>query len=70
MIVAPVQTANPKNYGGNELQLGFGANYKIDLFSNESEKIAIELLFPLIQDKNNLQMKTNYQFILGYQRSF
>ena len=70
MIVAPVQTANPKNYGGNELHLGLGANYKIDLFSNESEKIAIELFFPLIQDKNNLQMKTNYQLILGYQRSF
>ena len=69
-ITAPVQTANPRNYGGNELHLGFGANYKINLFANESEQIGIEILFPLMQNKNNLQMETNYQFIVGYKRTF
>ena len=69
-ITAPVQTANPTNYGGNELHLGFGANYKINLFANESEQLGIEILFPLMQNKNNLQMETDYQFIVGYKRTF
>ena len=65
-----MQTANPTNYGGNELHLGFGANYKINLFANESEQLGIEILFPLMQNKNNLQMETDYQFIVGYKRTF
>ena len=32
--------------------------------------LGIEILTPLMQDKNNLQIKTDYQVIVGYQKSF
>ena len=69
LISAPVQTANPKNYGGKELHLGIGINVALDLFPGGKEHIGLEILKPLNQDKNNLQMKTDYQIILGYQKS-
>ena len=30
----------------------------------------VTVVLPLMQNKNNLQMKTDYQVIVGYQRSF
>ena len=70
LISAPVQTANPANYGGEELHLGFGANLKFNIFPGGNDVLGIEILTPLMQDKNNLQMKTDYQVIVGYQKSF
>jgi len=70
LISAPVQTANPKNYGGKELHLGIGINMALDLLPGGKEHIGLEILKPLNQDKNNLQMKTDYQIIFGYQKSF
>ena len=70
LISAPVQTANPANYGGEELHLGFGANFKLNIFPGGNDALGIEILTPLMQDKNNLQMKTDYQVIVGYQKSF
>ena len=70
LISAPVQTANPANYGGEELHLGFGANFKLNIFPGGNDVLGIEILTPLMQDKNNLQMKTDYQVIVGYQKSF
>ena len=69
-ISAPVQTANPSNYGGEELHLGFGANFKLNIFPGGNDVLGVEILTPLMQDKNNLQMKTDYQVIVGYQKSF
>jgi hypothetical protein len=70
IISAPVQTANTENYGGNELHIGLGLNYTVDIFSKGNEQIGLEVVLPLMQNKNNLQMKTDYQVIVGYQRSF
>jgi hypothetical protein len=69
MIVAPVQTANPDNYGGKELHFGFGINWAMNLSHGGNDLLAFELLRPLIQNKNNLQMKSDYQIILGYKKS-
>ena len=69
LIMAPVQTANPNNYGGKELHLGLGMNLNLDLLPGGKDIIGIEILKPLDQDKNNLQMKTDYQIIIGYQKS-
>ena len=63
-----MQTANPANYGGEELHLGFGANFKLNIFPGGNDVLGIEILTPLMQDKNNLQMKTDYQVIVGYQK--
>ena len=69
MIVAPVQTANPDNYGGKELHFGFGINWAMNLSPGGNDLLAFELLRPLIQNKNNLQMKSDHQIILGYTKS-
>ena len=68
-ITAPLQTANPENYGGKVLHLGLGINYRT-AFLSKNELIGLEVLFPLVQDKNKLQMKSSYQITLGYQKSF
>jgi hypothetical protein len=70
MIMAPVQTASPENYGGDELHIGFGANYDLSLLTSKQDVFGIEVLFPVIQDKNGLQMKTKHQIVLGFNRSF
>ena len=70
MIMAPVQSANPKNYGGQEIQLGLGINLLTSIFPGHADRIGIEFILPIKQDKNGLQMETDYQFIIGYQKSF
>jgi len=70
LIMAPVQTANPKNYGGTEAFIGLGMNINLDAFFSGNNSIGIEILKPVNQNKNNLQMKTDYQVIIGYQKSF
>ena len=68
LIVAPVQTADPDNYGGKEIHFGVGMNISFDLFPGGKDLIGVELLTPLTQDKRNLQMKTDYQLVIGYQK--
>ena len=70
MIMAPVQTANPENYGGDELHIGFGTNYDLSSLTSKQDVLGVELLFPLIQDKNGLQMETKHQIVWGFNRSF
>ena len=70
MIMAPVQTANPENYGGDELHIGFGANYDLSSLTSKQDIVGVEVLFPIIQDKNGLQMETKHQIVLGFNRSF
>ena len=70
MIMAPVQTASPENYGGEELHVGFGLNHTLKFLTSKEDVIGFEVLFPVIQDKNNLQMKTSYQLVVGFNRNF
>ena len=70
MIMAPVQTANPKNYGGDELHIGLGVNHDLSFLTSKQDVLGIEVLFPIFQDKNNLQMETSYQIVVGFNRSF
>ena len=70
LIMAPVQTSNPKNYGGTEVYLGLGMNINLEFFLGINDSIGFEILKPINQNKNNLQMKTDYQVIIGYQKSF
>ena len=70
LINAPVQTASPKNYGGNEIHLGFGINFWPRQSIQKGNLLGIEVFKPIYQNKNNLQMKTSHHVVLGYQRSF
>ena len=69
-ISAPVQTANPANYGGNVSEIGIGLNQLLSIFPGEhSDRIGIELLYPVQQNLNGPQMKSGLTFQIGYQKS-
>ena len=70
MITGPVQTANPENYGGKQIDVALGVNVLAQIFPGEEDRIGLELVFPIEQDKYNLQMDSDYELILGYQKSF
>ena len=69
-IKSPVQSANPLNYGGSELEFGLGVNKIFNFFQKEHIRLGIEYLFSLNTNKNGLQMKNNNKLIIGYQMSF
>ena len=69
-IMAPVQTANPRNYGGKILNIGIGFNFITNFFPGKhSDRLAIEYIMPINQDKSGLQMKNEAKFIIGFQKS-
>ncbi len=65
-IAAPVQTADPDNYGGDMVNLLFGVN----LVGQRGKRIAIEAGFPLLQDLNGPQMETDFILTAGVQVTF
>ena len=70
-IAGPVQTANPENYGGRVINGAVGINLVTNFFDfSGKDRFAFELVFPIDQDKNGIQMKTSNSLIFGYQRSF
>lgn len=68
-IVGPVQTANPRYYGGKVINIGFGANFLTSLFKKK-DWIGLEYMYPIYQDKNGVQMETDSQLAIGYMKSF
>ncbi len=70
LIKAPVQSANPLNYGGRTLDLGIGFNAILNLTEKNHDRLGLEIIFTIDEDKNGLQMKNDYKLIFGYQRSF
>lgn len=65
-IAAPVQTANPDNYGGERIDLGFGVN----LAAQSGHRVAFEYEVPIQQDLNGVQMEMQSMWTLGYQYAF
>ena len=70
MIKAPVQTANPQNYGGEEVHFGVGINFLVKIFPGQVDRLGLEIMTPLMQKKNSLQMESDYKINFGYQKSF
>ena len=69
-IMAPVQTANPRNYGGEILNIGIGFNFITNFLPGKhSDRLAIEYIIPIDQDKSGLQMRNEAKFIIGFQKS-
>ncbi len=68
-IAAPVQTADPENYGGESLTVLAGANYA---FSGalEGHRLAFEAGLPVYRDLNGPQMETDFAATLGWQVAF
>lgn len=69
-IVAPVQTADPDNYGGERLDAFLGVNLMGQSGFLRGHRIAVEVGVPLVQDLNGPQMETDWQLVVGYQKAF
>jgi hypothetical protein len=69
-IVAPVQTADPNNYGGEAIDLKFGLNLLGQSNEIRGHRIAIEGGIPVMQDLNGPQMETDYMVSVGWQYAF
>lgn len=70
LIMAPVQTANPENYGGKIIELSVGINQLLNIFpGNHSDRIGLEVAYPVYQNLNGPQMKHGLSINLGYQKS-
>tara|TARA_X000000368_G_scaffold113109_1_gene88215 strand:- start:839 stop:1921 length:1083 start_codon:yes stop_codon:yes gene_type:complete len=69
-IMAPVQTANPLNYGGEVINFGIGVNAIFDIFGGRhKDRFAFEIIKPIDQNKNGLQMKDDITIHIGFQKS-
>ena len=65
-IVAPVQTANPENYGGNYTDLALGANF----INHNGHRVALEYQRRINQQLNGVQLEMDDMLTLGYQYAF
>jgi len=66
-IMAPVQTANPSNYGGNALHSAIGINYAVQQGGLRGLRLALEYSVPLKQKVNGVQMEMQDMLTLGLQ---
>mgnify|MGYP001349066413 CR=1 FL=1 len=69
-IMAPVQTADPDNYGGEVIELGLGINLYGQVGVVKGHKVAIEATAPLYRDLNGPQLETDMKLTIGWQYSF
>ena len=69
-IVAPVQTADPDNYGGNILEYGLGFNLMGTKGAFKDHRLAFEVTAPLYRDLNGVQLENDWTATVGWQYSF
>ncbi len=69
-IAAPVQSANPDNYGGDVIETGLGVNFLIPNGPLAGHRFAIEANLPLYRDLNGTQLETDWSLTAGWQYAF
>ena len=69
-IVAPVQTADPNNQGGDRIDFLVGVNLQGQSGVLRGQRLAAEFGVPIHQNLNGPQLETDWLFTLGYQYSF
>ncbi len=69
-IVAPVQTADPDNYGGERVDALFGINLVGQSGVFRGHRLAFEIGTPVLQDLNGPQMETDWTATVGWQKAF
>lgn len=65
-IMAPVQTANPDNYGGSRYEVSFGLNKTL----KNGDSLGLELTAPFEQKLNGPQMEEDLILTFGYKKGF
>lgn len=69
-IVAPVQTADPSNIGGETIDLLFGVNLVGQNGVLEGQRLGLELGLPIYRDLNGPQLETDRTITIGWQAAF
>ena len=69
-IKSPVQTSITSNYGGFTAEVGLGFNFLTQIFPGSEDRLALEIINPIINEKNGLQMKDKTKIVFGFQKSF
>jgi len=69
-LAAPVQTADPDNYGGDRLDAFLGVNTIATSGPLKGYRLGLELGRPIYQDLNGPQMEENWSLTLGVQKAF
>ena len=69
-IVAPVQTADPDNYGGERISTALGINTVIPRGVLKGHRFSAEVVLPVYQDLNGPQLERDYAFTLGWSKAF
>jgi len=70
LIVAPVQTADPNNQGGDELWGLAGINLAPQSGALKGHRFALEYGLPIHRDLNGPQLETDQTFTAGWQLAF
>jgi len=65
-IIAPVQTADPENYGKQRLDLHAGINWA----AKSGHRLALEVGTPVYQHLDGPQLETDWTLTAGYQYAF
>lgn len=69
-IVAPVQTADPDNYGGERVALSLGMNYVIPAGALAGNRLSVEGTLPVYQNLNGPQLERDNMVVIGWSKSF
>lgn len=59
-IAAPVQTADPDNYGGETVEIGAGFIYSPNIVGMEGLEFGADINVPIYQDLNGVQMERDW----------
>ena len=70
IIVAPVQTADPDNQGGDTIEALLGVNLLGQSGAAKGHRLAAEIGLPLYRDLNGPQLETDLTVTLGWQKAF
>ncbi len=69
-IVAPVQTADPDNQGGETVEILLGVNLAGQTGALRGQRLALEYGLPIYRNLNGPQLETDQTLTLGYQIAF
>jgi hypothetical protein len=69
-IVAPVQTADPANQGGEMIDVSVGANYLVQSGALKGHRFGVEATLPIYRDLNGPQLETDWSITAGWQYLF
>lgn len=69
-IIAPVQTADPDNFGGETVQALIGLNLAGQKGGLKGHRLALEYGVPLYRNLNGPQLETDSVLTVGWQKAF